>query len=56
MKNFQNTEIKTKQSTSTICFSFLECVITASVVHEALPKLNIKTPSHKNKASINLSA
>ena len=56
MKNFQNTEIKTKQSTSTTCFSFLECVITASVVHEALPKLNIKTPSHKNKASINLSA
>ena len=42
-----------KQSTSTTWFSFREGVITASVVHEVLPKLNSKTPLHKNKASVN---
>ena len=31
-------------------------MITASVVHEVLPKLNSKTLLHKNKASINLCA
>ena len=46
--------LTSKQSTSTTWFSFREGVITASVVHEFLPKLNSKTPLHKNKASINL--
>ena len=32
-------------------FSFRQGVITASIAHEALPKLNRKTPLHKNKAS-----
>ena len=65
MNNFQSTELDneiitnvylltSKQSTSTTWFSFREGVITASVVHEFLPKLNSKTPLHKNKASINL--
>ena len=45
-----------KQSTWTIWFSFREGVITASFVHEFLPKLNSKTLLHKNKASINLCA
>ena len=31
-------------------------MITASVVHEILPKLNSKTPFHKNKSSINFGA
>ena len=42
--------------TSTTWFSFCEGVITASVVHEALPKLNSKALLHKNKASIDLCA
>ena len=40
-----------KQSTSTTWFSFRQGVITASIAHETLPKLNRKTPLHKNKAS-----
>ena len=67
MNNFQSTELDneiitnvylltSKQSTSTTWFSFREGVITASVVHEILPKLNSKTPFHKNKASINFGA
>ena len=39
----------TKKSTSTTWF-FREGMITASVVHEVLPKLNSKNPLHKNKA------
>ena len=46
--------LTSKQSTSTTWFSFHESVITASAVHEVLPKLNSKTPLHKNKALINL--
>ena len=46
--------LTSKQSISTTWFSFHEVVIKASVVHEVLPKLNSKTPLHKNKASINL--
>ena len=48
--------LTSKQSTSTTWFCFREGVISASVVHEVLPKLNSKTPLHKNKASINLCA
>ena len=33
-----------KQSTSTTWFSFRQGVITVSIAHEALPKLNRKTP------------
>ena len=46
--------LTSKQSTSTAWSSFREGVITASFVHEHLPKLNSKTLFHKNKASINL--
>ena len=48
--------LRSKQSTSTTWFSFHEGVITASVVHAVLPKLNSKSPLHKNKTSINLCA
>ena len=46
--------LTSKQSTLTTWFSFREDVFTASTVHEALPKLNSKTPLHENKASTNL--
>ena len=46
--------LTSKQSTSRAWFSFREGVITASLVHEVLPKLNSKIPSRKNKASNNL--
>ena len=65
MNNFQSTDLDneiiknvylltSKQSTSTTWFPFREGGIAASLVHEFLPKLNSKTPLHKNKDSINL--
>ena len=48
--------LTSKQSTSAAWFYFQEGVITASVVHEVLLKVNSKTPLHENTAPINLCA